>query len=62
MWRLDHHRNIFGTDKQTPFNKEKTQDWQSSAQVYYNESSIQQNPNMPIAGSSTFANPNDYKM
>ena len=27
MWRLDHHRNLFGMDKQTPFVKEKGQDW-----------------------------------
>jgi hypothetical protein len=26
-WRLDHHRNLFGTDKETPFSKKKEQDW-----------------------------------
>lgn len=29
-WRQDHHRNLFGTDKNTPFTKKKTQEWQSS--------------------------------
>lgn len=26
-WRQDHHRNLFGTDKNTPFIKSKNQEW-----------------------------------
>jgi calcyphosin len=26
-WRQDHHRNLFGTDKVTPFSKNKQQEW-----------------------------------
>ncbi len=26
-WRQDHHRNLFGTDKNTPFNKNKAAEW-----------------------------------
>jgi hypothetical protein len=59
-WRLDHHRNLFGTDNATPFAKNKTQDWQSSAKGTFNEGALQ--GNMGTAGSSTFANPGDYKM
>lgn len=62
MWRQDFHRNLFGTDKNTPFVKGKVADWQSSAKGNYSESALQQNPNMPMAGSSTFANSGDYKM
>lgn len=29
QWRMDHHRNIFGTDKATPFTKGKATDWQT---------------------------------
>ena len=30
-WRQDHHRNLFGTDKATPFNKQRANEWQTSA-------------------------------
>ena len=30
QWRLDHHRNLFGTDKATPFIKTKNQEWQTT--------------------------------
>jgi L,D-peptidoglycan transpeptidase YkuD (ErfK/YbiS/YcfS/YnhG family) len=36
-WRQDHHRNLFGTDKQTPFQKNKNQEWQTSAHGSYTE-------------------------
>ena len=29
-YRQDHHRNLFGTDKSTPFDKKKEQDWTST--------------------------------
>jgi L,D-peptidoglycan transpeptidase YkuD (ErfK/YbiS/YcfS/YnhG family) len=34
-WRQDHHRNLFGTDKQTPFQKNKGQEWQTSTNGSY---------------------------
>lgn len=61
-WRQDHHRNLFGTDKSTPFAKNKAAEWQSSNKGNYSEGALQQNPNMPTAGSQTFGNANDYKM
>ena len=30
-WRLDHHKNLFGTDKSTPFAKNKVNEWQSTS-------------------------------
>lgn len=30
-YRNDHHRNLFGTDKATPFSKHKKTEWQSSS-------------------------------
>lgn len=60
-WRQDHHRNLFGTDKSTPFTKTKEQEWQTSTKGSYTEQAFQAN-SMPGAGSSTFNNPNDYKM
>ena len=29
-YRQDHHRNLFGTDKRTPFSKNKDTQWQTS--------------------------------
>lgn len=29
-YRNDHHRNLFGTDSKTPFNKNQQTDWKSS--------------------------------
>ena len=62
MWRADHHRNLFGTDKNTPFVKAKGAEWQTSTRVNYGEDSLQGAGNMPTAGSSTFAKAEDYKM
>ena len=61
MWRKDHHRNLFGTDKGTPFAKNKGGEWQSTAKSGQNGDVYAAN-NMQGAGSSTFTNPNDYKM
>lgn len=36
-WRQDHHRNLFGTDKATPFIKTKNQEWQTSAHGSHSE-------------------------
>lgn len=44
----DHHRNLFGTDKQTPFAKKKDEKWQTSmggAYAYKGDGS-----DMPTAG------------
>ena len=60
-WRRDHHRNLFGTDKNTPFIKSKEAEWQSSNKGYYNEGAYAAS-DMPTAGSSTFAKAGDYKM
>ena len=60
-WRQDFHRNLFGTDKSTPFVKGKAADWQSSMKSTQNGDVYQAN-NMACAGSSTFSNANDYKM
>jgi hypothetical protein len=35
-WRNDHHRNLFGTDKNTPFVKKKEQEWQTTAKTNQN--------------------------
>lgn len=32
MWRQDHHRNLFGTDKSTPFDKKRAANWATSMQ------------------------------
>ena len=61
LWRQDHHRNLFGTDKSTPFVKSKEQEWQTSTKGSYTDQ-VYQGGNIPTAGSSTFANSNDYKM
>lgn len=61
VWRQDHHKNLFGTDKNTPFVKSKAADWQTSMRNTHTGDIYTAN-NMPTAGSSTFANVNDYKM
>jgi Ca2+-binding EF-hand superfamily protein len=30
QYRNDHHRNLFGTDSQTPFGKKNQGEWQST--------------------------------
>ena len=59
-WRADHHRNLFGTDKATPFVKSKEGEWNTSSHVNYGDKGG--NYEMPTAGSSTFNKPDDYKM
>ena len=47
-YRHDHHRNLFGTDKATPFNKAKNSEWQTSnagSYAYKGDGS-----NLPTAG------------
>ena len=34
-YRRDHHRNLFGTDKETPFNKKAGGQWQTSTANSY---------------------------
>lgn len=58
-WRQDHHRNLFGTDKNTPFVKSKGGEWQTQTKGSYNEAALQNN-NMAMAGSATYYN--DPKM
>jgi len=60
MWRLDHHRNLFGTDKKTPFVKSKEGEWSTSNRVGNNDN-VYMASSMPSAGSSTFQDPNMYK-
>jgi hypothetical protein len=35
-YRQDHHRNLFGTDKATPFSKASANPWQTSSQMAHN--------------------------
>lgn len=58
---MDFHRNLFGTDKSTPFVKGKANDWSSTTKSGQN-GDVYASMNAPIAGSSTFAKPGDYKM
>lgn len=60
-WRNDHHRNLFGTDKSTPFAKSKANEWQTTAKSGQN-GDVYASQNMQGAGSSTFAKVDDYKM
>lgn len=60
-WRQDHHRNLFGTDKATPFMKTKHQEWQTSAQGTYTESVFVPQQTLASAGGATFKNPNEYR-
>ena len=52
-YRNDHHRNLFGTDNSTPFNKKPQTEWQSTQAGNY------QTPDtgvyMPTAGGSNMA-------
>ena len=59
MWRLDHHKNLFGTNKATPFIKGEG-DWNLSNRIGNNTNNFM-GSNMPCAGSSTFNDPNAYK-
>ena len=36
-WRQDHHRNLFGTDKRTPFAKDRVAEWGSSQHMGYGD-------------------------
>ena len=52
-WRLDHHKNLFGTNKATPFVKSKAAEWQTSAGGAHNDGAFTAGP-IQGAGSSTF--------
>lgn len=39
-YRNDHHRNLFGTDKVTPFEKANEISWESTAKGHYNNSGV----------------------
>ena len=47
-YRHDHHRNLFGTDKATPFNKAKNSEWQTSNAGNYQYKG--DGSNLPTAG------------
>lgn len=61
MWRNDHHRNLFGADKDTPFIKQKEGQWETTTKSNQN-GDVYQSQNMKGAGASTFAKPDEYKM
>jgi len=61
QWRQDHHRNLFGTDKNTPFIKSKDQEWTSSMKGSHSDG-VYSAGNIPPAGTSTFAQVDAYKM
>ena len=42
MWRQDHHRNLFGTDKATPFTKNRESEWQTSNKGNFQENNLYQ--------------------
>ena len=58
---MDHHKNLFGTNKATPFVKNKIGDWQTSNGGSYNEGAFNASP-IKGAGSATFSQPDAYKM
>ena len=60
-WRQDHHRNLFGTDKATPFMKTKNQEWQTSNKGTYNDAAFIPQQQLASAGGATFKNPNEYR-
>jgi len=53
MWRQDHHRNLFGTDKATPFDKTKNTEWQTSMKSGHTDEVYKQE-GITGAGSATF--------
>jgi hypothetical protein len=47
-YRNDHHRNLFGTDSQTPFEKKAQVEWGTTTQGSYKESDLSMQ--VPMAG------------
>lgn len=58
---MDFHKNLFGTDKSTPFTKGKAEDWKTTAKNSAN-GDVHASQNAQSAGNSTFQKPGDYKM
>lgn len=58
-YRADHHRNLFGTDKKTPFAKGQGANWSSSQQSAMRGEGMADNN--PAAGTTTFYNQDAYK-
>lgn len=54
-YRADHHRNLFGTDSKTPFDKTPQTEWQSSQNSTYLIPEIEVVNNKPMAGGSHLA-------
>jgi EF-hand domain pair len=52
-YRNDHHRNLFGTDSKTPFNKNQQTDWKSSQSNHFNAPDTIKY--VPTAGGSNMA-------
>lgn len=46
----DHHRNLFGTDKQTPFNQRGKTDYTSNMKAVYNENDLKKVINVSAGG------------
>ena len=55
-YRQDHHRNLFGTDKATPFDKKGDNAWQSTSSGSYVNGGNGQG--MKAAGGVTYDDPN----
>lgn len=53
MWRQDHHRNLFGTDRKTPFDKSKATEWQTTMKTGHTDEVYKQE-GITGAGSATF--------
>lgn len=51
QYRQDHHRNLFGTDQSTPFNKHHASQWETSNNLVAPDTS----KFVPTAGASTAA-------
>ena len=52
-YRNDHHRNLFGTDTYTPFEKKPATDWSSTTKGSYRENDP--NAQVPSAGGGNLA-------
>ena len=58
-WRADHHKNLFGTAKNTPFGKDRVAEWGSSAHTGHGD--VAGGDTLPTAGGATFGKPGDHK-
>jgi calcyphosin len=54
-YRNDHHRNLFGTDKSTPFEKKQGAGWQTTSNSHFVDSGV--NPNLIKAAGSVSSDP-----